>query len=76
MNRTSKHVCTNLRVDVHDADHASGVVYLSLYRADDVGDGPGPLAGPSLIGHYEDTFVRTSDGWRIATRAAHVTFMR
>lgn len=75
MDRTSKHVCTNVGIDVHDADHASGLVYLSLYRADGVGDGPGHITGPSLIGHYEDTFVRTEAGWRFRTRSTHVTFV-
>lgn len=76
MDRTSKHVCTNLAVDVIDADRAEGLVYLTLYRADDVGGAVAPLAGPTMVGHYEDTFARTEGGWRFRTRRAVVTFVR
>jgi len=69
--RTSRHVCTNLLVDVVDADHATGLVYLSLYRHD--GDDVGP-AVPALIGDYRDTFVRTPDGWRFDERHLTVAF--
>jgi ketosteroid isomerase-like protein len=73
LDRTSRHVCTNLAVDVIDADHATGLVYLTLYRFD--GDGP-RTPEPDLVGDYRDTFVRTAGGWRFATRAATVTFER
>ena len=32
--RMSRHVCNNFRCEVSDADHATGVVYLTLYRHD------------------------------------------
>ncbi|HEX9888213.1 MAG TPA: nuclear transport factor 2 family protein [Nitriliruptorales bacterium] len=71
--RTSRHVCTNLRVDVVDADHASGVVYVTLYRF----DGPGPASpDPVMVGDYRDRFVRTADGWRFDQRHATAVFVR
>lgn len=71
--RTSRHVCTNLRIDVVDDDHATGLVYLTLYRFD--GDGPG-RPDPDLVGEYRDAFVRTTEGWRFAERTAHAPFQR
>ena len=49
--RRSRHVCTNLQIDVLDENNASGLVYLTLYRHDFEGPerearvqlaGPGP----------------------------------
>lgn len=73
MARVSKHVCTNLQIDARDDDHAEGIVYLSLYRTD-TDAAVAPLDGPTLIGHYRDTFVRTHRGWRFASRRFEVTF--
>jgi hypothetical protein len=67
----SRHVMTNIAVDVHDAEHASGLVYLTFYRvAGHTGDGPAPLGPPSYVGSYTDTYQRTPPGWRIASRIA------
>lgn len=74
MPRMSKHVCTNLKVDVLDEDHAEGVVYLTLYRAD-TGNGLARIDGPMLVGHYRDEFARTEDGWRFASRHTELTFI-
>jgi uncharacterized protein (TIGR02246 family) len=75
--RRSRHVCSNLVVEVIDADHARGVVYLTLYRHDGAeGRRTSPLEGPVLVGEYRDRFVRTPEGWRIAERSTHVDFVR
>lgn len=76
MDRTSTHVCSNVAIDVVDRDHARGVSYLTLYRFDGVDERPAPLEGPTLVGRYEDTFVRTGDGWRFQSRSTVVTFLR
>ena len=75
----SRHVLTNIYTEVIDEDHAEGISYLSLYRhaGDDLeGDDQGPrtISGPSGIGHYEDRFVRTDEGWRFASRVLHFAF--
>jgi hypothetical protein len=75
--RMSRHVCNNLHIDVLDADHAEGCVYLTLYRHDgEEGRAFSPLEGPKLVGEYRDSFVRTSAGWRIASREIGVSFLR
>ena len=75
----SRHVLTNIHVEVIDADHARGITYLSLYRHigdESLADGPIHLAGPAAVGHYEDEFVRTAAGWRIARRVLRFAFRR
>ena len=75
--RMSRHVCSNLLVDVINSDHATGVVYITLYRHDgEEGRRTAPLDGPVAVGEYRDRFVRTPDGWRIAERSTHVEFVR
>jgi ketosteroid isomerase-like protein len=74
--RMSRHVCSTMQIDVHDADNASGCVYLTLYRHD--GDPErklSPLNGPAMVGEYRDAFRRTPDGWRIARRELFIAFM-
>ncbi len=73
----TRHLCSDHCINVIDADHAEGTVYLTLYRV--VGnhtedDGPIPYQQPTLIGHYADTYKRTDKGWKFATRTLHVRF--
>jgi len=55
--RVTRHLCTNLRVDVDGPDdaHATTVV---LVASD----------GSYRIGEFADRFERTGDGWKIAER--------
>jgi ketosteroid isomerase-like protein len=77
MSRTSRHVCTNVVINVLSEDSAEGVSYVTLYRHDGEGDGPAPTNDqPVMVGHYADRFARTEDGWRIAHRRAEIAFMR
>ena len=75
MDRTSRHVCTTSAFTIDDADHASGITYFTLYRHDGAGDGPAPLDGPAVVGHYEDRFVRSDGDWRFAHRRAVAAFV-
>lgn len=75
----SRHVLTNIYIKVIDENHAEGRSYLSLYRHTgeglDAGDqSPRIISGPSAIGHYEDRFIRTEEGWRFASRVLHFAF--
>jgi hypothetical protein len=58
-----RHYLTNHVIEP-SPDGATGKAYLAVL---DIGEGgkPGTLF---LGGHYEDTYVRTADGWRIKTR--------
>ena len=67
----SRHVLTNILIDVVDEKHATGITYLSLYRhigPESLEDQPiGPF-GPAAVGHYSDSFTLTDDGWRFSRR--------
>jgi hypothetical protein len=78
--RTSRHVCTNLLVEVGaDGATATGTCYLVNYRHDSA-DGqparPAPADHPKFMGAYHDRFVRTPDGWRIVERRFDMSFLR
>lgn len=75
--RMSRHVCNNFLLEIIDADHAEGTVYLTLYRHDGKeGRALSPLEGPAMVGEYRDRFVRTEEGWRISRREIEVDFLR
>jgi len=72
--RITRHVCTNIRVTVESADRARGLTYAVVYSGD-ANTGPDRHFGiqadsRQLIGEFEDDFVRTESGWRIARRHA------
>jgi hypothetical protein len=73
----TRHVITNIFIEVHDANHARGVAYLTLYRhvgADCAKPAPILSTQPTAIGHYEDEFVLTAAGWRFRSRILRVAF--
>ena len=73
--RMSRHVCSNLLIDVLDEATATGVAYLTLYRHDgEEGRSLSPVGPPALIGEYRDLFQRTTDGWRFKRRETQVSF--
>jgi len=72
--RISRHVCTNIRIIVQSPDRAHGLTYAIVYSAK-ANQSPeahfGVKADPRhLVGEFEDEFVRTQEGWRIASRKA------
>jgi len=73
----TRHVCTNLHIDVLDDATATGVVYLTLYRRRGSEDWSVPVlnTAPAVVGSYHDRYVRTSDCWRIASRHQQVVFV-
>jgi ketosteroid isomerase-like protein len=74
--RMSRHVCTNLKLEVIDADHAEGVTYLILFRHDgEPGRATSPACVPDMVGEYRDRFTRTADGWRFQHRELVINFM-
>src|SRR5512143_164907 len=46
--RRSRHVCTNVAIDVSGPDAATGVSYYTLYREDDVESETAELDGPAM----------------------------
>jgi hypothetical protein len=77
--RVARHVCVNVAVDLVSEDEATSLCYMINYRRDRRdGDRSLPVEGdiPKFIGECHDTFRRTADGWRFASRKVEVAFVR
>jgi hypothetical protein len=71
------HVLSNIFIEVQDSKNARGVSYLTLYRhvgTESAHGVPVPSTLPTAVGHYDDVFVMTPNGWRFKTRTLHVAF--
>ena len=77
--RLSRHVMTNVQIEVHNENEASGIAYLINYRHDglsDTAEKPGPARHPKFVGDYHLTFRRVDGRWRIATLRFDLIFLR
>jgi SnoaL-like domain len=77
--RVSRHVCTNVAIEVVSPQEATSLCYLVNYRHDRAeGDAslPVPSEVPKYVGELRDRFRLTSDGWRFARRRVDVAFVR
>ncbi len=76
--RLTRHIFTNLVINVIDGNRAEGRAYYTVYLHDgpppDGGPLPRPLGGPERMGDYLNKFVRTAEGWRITYNAAKRIF--
>ena len=76
--RQSRHLCTNVLIRVN-GDEALGLCYLLNFRHDSstgIAESPAPSGLPKYVGEYHDLFVRTTEGWRFATRRFDLAFLR
>jgi hypothetical protein len=66
----SHHVCTNIAIDMQSDASAFGTTYYTVYLqpGGETKSGPFVFDGTVYVGTYRDSFVRTSDGWRIHER--------
>lgn len=72
--RITRHICTNLVVTARSDTEASGHLYALLYMGD-AGDADIAIADEKqLVGEFQDEYLRTGDGWRIAKRAGKIVF--
>ena len=62
--RKTRHVCSNVVIDVDGPARARGVSAMLLYTGD----------GPPAVGWFRDRFVLTPDGWRFAERHGSLSF--
>ncbi|MET0146480.1 MAG: nuclear transport factor 2 family protein [Ilumatobacteraceae bacterium] len=77
--RQSRHVITNVLVDVRSPDEAEGIAYLINYRHDSqsgVAEHPAPADAPKFVGEYHLSFRKDAAGWRIATLRFDLAFLR
>ena len=77
--RVSRHVCTNVAVDVISAEEARSLCYMVNYRHDRA-DGdrslPAVMEAPKFVGELHDHFRRTPEGWRFTQRRVVLAFTR
>jgi uncharacterized protein (TIGR02246 family) len=77
--RQSRHVITNVLIDVHSPDEATGIAYLINYRHDrqaDEAEGPAPARHPKFVGDYHLRFRRDDGQWRIQALRFDLLFLR
>lgn len=73
----SRHVISNVFIDILNEREARGISYVTVYRhhgLESLRHGPAPLPGPAAVGHYEDRFVRGDAGWQFKSRRLHLAF--
>ena len=75
---TTRHLVSNMLVDVIDPDHAEASCYITVYAytGDKKPDDPAPLELPLQIGTYRIKLTRTPQGGRINEIAAKMAFRR
>lgn len=76
VDRETRHVVTNIAVDIHDADHARGQSVAVEIRDDRRADGFASDTRPAIVGDYEDDFVRVDGRWLFRERRVVVAFKR
>jgi hypothetical protein len=63
--RTTRHVCSNVVIDVDGPATARGTSAMLLFTAADA---------PPLVGSFHDRFCLTAEGWRFAERRGSLIF--
>lgn len=75
--QVSRHVLSNISIELRSPDYAVGQSYVTMYRATRTGSaGALPLDGPYLVGQYDDEYRCTPEGWRLARRKLTTIFRR
>jgi uncharacterized protein (TIGR02246 family) len=77
--RQSRHVITNVLIDVLSPGEATGIAYLINYRHDSQGDAvehPAPARHPKFVGDYHLRFRRVDGQWRIQALRFDLLFLR
>jgi ketosteroid isomerase-like protein len=74
--RASRHFVANILVTIEGETRARATSRILLFTGTAADDGGIPFqsATPPLVGSYEDTLVKTEDGWRFAERRGRLDF--
>ena len=75
----SRHVMTNIHIEVLSATEAKGISYLTLYRhqgPESLDAAPVEFHAPAAVGHYADEYRKTDQGWKIAHRRIELAFRK
>ena len=71
--RITRHLVTNIVVDVMSETQARALSYVLLWTGSthsEAGRYGRAAQGPQVVGEFDDRFVLAQDGWRIAQREA------
>ncbi len=77
--RQSRHVMTNVLVEVDSPTRAHGIAYLLNYRHDSdtgVAEKPAPAAPPKFVGEYHLRFACVDGTWLIEHLSFDLAFLR
>ncbi|MBT2186986.1 nuclear transport factor 2 family protein [Sphingobium nicotianae] len=72
----TRHVVSNIIVEVESETEARASSVMLLYRGQATGDGSLPAHHPAdpLIGYFNDRLRKTAEGWRFAERRGGLDF--
>jgi hypothetical protein len=70
----TKHLATNVMIDVESRDAARGLSYLTMISTTPPADAGAPFIsqGPIYFGEFKDRFVRESGVWKILERRGSI----
>jgi hypothetical protein len=70
----TKHLATNVMIDVESRDSARGISYLTMISTTPPADGKPPYlsAGPVWWGEFKDRYVRENGVWRFLERRGSI----
>lgn len=70
----TKHLATNVMIDVESRDSARGISYLTMIATTPPGDGKPPFvsSGPVYFGEFRDRFVRENGVWKFLERRGSI----
>jgi ketosteroid isomerase-like protein len=74
--RASRHFVANILITLEEETRARATSQILLFTGAAADDGGLPIqsAAPPLVGSYEDTLVKTEDGWRFSERRGRLDF--
>jgi hypothetical protein len=70
----TKHLATNVMIDVVSREEARGLSYLTMISTTPPGDAAAPYVstGPVYFGEFKDRFVREDGAWKILERRGSI----
>lgn len=70
----TKHLATNVMIDVESRDSASGISYLTMISVTPAADARPPFVsqGPIYFGEFRDKFVRENGKWKFLERRGSI----
>lgn len=73
--RATRHLCTNIRIDMTTTHSATGTCSALMFQAplEPASQLPLPVSTPFVV-DYVDAYERTDNGWKFKHRKVHVIF--